>query len=147
MPSLQQTITQPLFVVAIYIIATNFICCYRTCLPPIMTRCIFHLLSPTMIHCILHLLPPTMSHCIFYLLPPTMLCCIFYLLPSTMICCIFHLLLPTMIHCISHLLPPANERGNCDSSHQICYVARFLWCNGAHYMTIWPYSHVTMEWQ
>jgi hypothetical protein len=28
--------------------------------------------------------------------------------------------------CISHLLPLANERGNCDSSHQICYVVRFL---------------------
>jgi hypothetical protein len=27
---------------------------------------------------------------------------------------------------ISHLLPLANERDNCDSSHQICYVARFL---------------------
>jgi hypothetical protein len=63
-----------------------------------------------------------------------------------MICCIFHLLRPTMIHCISHLLPPANEHGNCDFSHQMCYVARFLWCNGVHYMAIWPY-HVTMEWQ
>jgi hypothetical protein len=31
-----------------------------------------------------------------------------------------------MIHCISHLLPPANEHGNCDFSHQMCYVARFL---------------------
>jgi len=45
------------------------------------------------------------------------------------------------------LLPTANEHGNCDSRHQICYVATFLWCNGAHCMAIWPYSHVTMEWQ
>jgi len=36
--------SQPLFVVAIYIIATNFICCYRTCLPPTMIHCIYHLL-------------------------------------------------------------------------------------------------------
>jgi hypothetical protein len=43
-----------------------------------------------------------------------------------MICCIFHLLRPTIIHCISHQLPPANECGNCDFSHQMCYVARFL---------------------
>jgi hypothetical protein len=47
-------------------------------------------------------------------------------LSPTMIHCIFHLLPPTKILCISHLLPPANEHSNCDSSHQICYVARFL---------------------
>ena len=124
---------QPLFVVAIYIIATNFMCCYRTCLPPTMIRCIFHLLSPTIIRCISHLLPPTM------------ICCVSHPLPPTMIRCIFHLLPPIMIRYIIFLLPPANERGNCDSSHQICYVARFLCCNGSHCMAIWPYSHVTME--
>jgi len=143
---LQQTITQPLFVVAMWIIAINIMCSYRMCLPPTMTRCIFHLLPPTMIDCIFHLLPPTMCNCIFYLLPQTMLCCIFYLLPPTMICCIFHLLHPTMIHCISYVLLPANERGNCDSRHQFFYVARFLWCNGAHCMPMLAYCHVTVEW-
>jgi len=101
MPSLQQTTTQPLFVVAIYIIATNFICCYRTCLPPTKIHCIFHLLPPTMIHCIFHLLPPTMFRCIFHLLQPTMFGCAFHLLPPTMIRCIFHLLPPTMIRSIT----------------------------------------------
>jgi hypothetical protein len=75
MPSLQQT-TQLLFVVAIYIIATNFMCCYRTCLPPTMFRCILHLLPQTMIRCIFHLFPPTIIRCSFHLLPPTMIRCI-----------------------------------------------------------------------
>jgi len=66
MPSLQQTTMQPPFVVAIYIIATNLMCCYRMCLPPTMIRCIFHLLPPTMIRCIFHLLPLTMIRCITF---------------------------------------------------------------------------------
>jgi len=85
MPLLQQPNMQPLFVVAIYIIATNFMCCYRTCLQPTMIRCIFHLLPSTMFRCIFLLLPPTMFGCAFPLLPPTMIRCIFHLLPPTMI--------------------------------------------------------------
>ena len=68
MPLLQQPNMQPLFVVAIYIIATNFMCCYRISLPPTMICCISHLLPPTMIHYVSHLLPPTMIHCVSHLL-------------------------------------------------------------------------------
>jgi hypothetical protein len=70
MPSVQQTTTQ---LVAIYIIATNFICCYRMCLPPKLIRCIFHLLPPIMYGCIFHLLPPIQIRCIFYLLARIMI--------------------------------------------------------------------------
>ena len=53
-PKCQTNYYATIFVVgvAIYIIATNFMCCYRTCLPPIMIHCIFHLLPQIMIGCI-----------------------------------------------------------------------------------------------
>ena len=67
---------QPLFVVAIYIIATSFMCCYRISLPPTMICCISHLLPPTMIRYVSYLLPPTMIRCVSHLLQPTIIRCI-----------------------------------------------------------------------